>query len=281
MSGQRPPPRPRPRRDCAFCGSSGPLTKEDAWPRWLNKAFPKPPPGVALDISLDGEAITRASRRTVTGYNTARVPGFCRNCNNGWMSQLEHSAAPLLLPMIRGEHVTLDASEQALIAAWVTKTALVFDQRTNTRAPFVSSDLTRSFAADRQPIQGSRVLLARYAGTDWSLNHAVAGLPVVYRDGREKVVVAIVTLSLGELAMQLICPTDFDEVGTTSVLARDDNRFAVQLEPARGAPAEWPPAVSLGSRDWVEFGLSHGTSVDISDVLSRIDPPTSNGPHHT
>jgi hypothetical protein len=44
----------------------------------------------------------------------------------------------------------------------------------------------------------------------------------VYLDGTKKVVVAIVTLCLGELVMQLVCPTDLDETETTSLLVRDD-----------------------------------------------------------
>ena len=265
-----------PRRLCAFCGSDAPLTKEDAWPRWLNRALPKLPPGTAIDLSLDGSAVSRASRRTVTGYNTARVPGFCKNCNNGWMSQLEQAACPLLLPMIQGEYTKLTTAEQAVVASWVTKTALVFDQRAKHRRPLVSADILTEFGAHRRPIPGSRVLLAQYGSNDWTLNHFVGGLPAVYADGTEKVVVAIVTLSLGKLVMQLICPTTPDEVRTTKLLERDDSTFAVQLvpAPAKDRTVKWPPPMALTSHNWFEFGLSMRSSVDIADILGRVGPAT-------
>jgi hypothetical protein len=260
------------RGTCAFCGSRGPLTKEDAWPRWLNKQLPPSAPGTALDLSLQGNEVVRASRRTVTSYNTARVAGFCKACNNGWMSELEMRAAPLLLPMIRGQRTSLDPKEQAVVAEWVTKTALVFDQRALGRRPLVSDEVTHEFGRSRAPILGSRILLAHYTGADWVLNHAVSGLPAVYRDGTEKVIVAIVTLCLGELAMQLICPTDLTETRSTSLLRRDDGPFATELDPSATATVQWPPAVGLKSADWFHLGLTEQTSVDVSGILSRIDP---------
>lgn len=264
---------PKHRRGtCAFCGSRGPLTKEDAWPRWLNRQLPLSAPGTALDLSLQGNEVVRASRRTVTSYNTARVAGFCKACNNGWMSGLETRAAPLLLPMIRGQRTSLRPEEQAVVTEWVTKTALVLDQRALGRMPLVSDEITHEFGRSRAPIVGGRVLLAHYTGADWVLNHAVSGLPAVYRDGTEKIIVAIVTLCLGELAMQLICPTDFAETRSTSLLRRDDRSFAVELDPSTAATVQWPPAVGLKSADWFQMGLTEQTSVDVNGIVGRIDP---------
>lgn len=264
------------RSTCAFCGRPGPLTKEDAWPRWLNRQLPPSAPGTAVDLSLQGNEVVQASRRTVTSYNTARVTGFCKVCNNGWMSALESQAAPHLLPMIRGQRTSLDPDEQAVVARWVTKTALVFDQRALGRLPLVSDEITHEFGKSRDPIVGSRVLLAHYTGADWMLNHAVNGLPAVYRDGTEKVIVAIVTLCIGELAMQLICPTDFGEAGSTSLLQRDDMRFVVELDPAASASVHWPPAVGLTSAEWFHIGLTEGTSIDVNGILGHIHPADKN-----
>jgi hypothetical protein len=174
--------------------------------------------------------------------------------------------------MIRGQRTSLDPEEQAVVARWVTKTALVFDQRALGRLPLVSDEITHEFGRSRNPILGSRVLIARYTGAEWMLNHAVSGLPAVYRDGTEKVIVAIVTLCLGELAMQLICPTDFSEAQSTSRLQRDDKRFVVELDPAASATVQWPPIVGLKSADWFQMGLTEQTSVDVNGILGRIGP---------
>lgn len=260
-----------PRR-CPFCGSTGPLTKEDAWPRWLNQALTAPAgPGTAHDITLDGNKVVRVLKRTATGYNTARVPGICAACNNGWMSRLEQAAAPLLLPMINGETVTLDRRQQAVVTAWVTKTGLVFDQRAKDRDRFVSPEVTRAFGADPTIVSGSRVVLARYSERDWHHNHSVGAVSTEYRNGRVKTVVAIVTLCVRELVMQLVCPTDFEE--DAGLLVRDGGEFAVQIEPVVAAIVRWPPRVSLDSAQWFEFGLSSGSGVDVGNMLDQFKPP--------
>jgi hypothetical protein len=48
----------------------------------------------------------------------------CKKCNNGWMSDLESRAKPVLTPLVQGASGYLDASDQATIAAWGAKTAL-------------------------------------------------------------------------------------------------------------------------------------------------------------
>ena len=47
------------------------------------------------------------------------------SCNNGWLSALEGAAKPVLAPLIRGESRRLPYDDQAVIAAWTCKTALV------------------------------------------------------------------------------------------------------------------------------------------------------------
>ena len=49
----------------------------------------------------------------------------CAKCNNGWLSELEGAAKPIIAPLIRGEARCLPYEDQALIAAWTCKTALV------------------------------------------------------------------------------------------------------------------------------------------------------------
>jgi hypothetical protein len=49
----------------------------------------------------------------------------CAECNNGWLSQLEGAAKPIIAPLIRGESRRLPYEDQALIAAWTCKTGLV------------------------------------------------------------------------------------------------------------------------------------------------------------
>jgi len=54
----------------------------------------------------------------------------CRDCNSGWMHDLEAKIRPIIMPMIVPitagvRRVPLDLSSQLLIAAWAVKTGMV------------------------------------------------------------------------------------------------------------------------------------------------------------
>jgi len=53
------------------------------------------------------------------------VKMVCGQCNSGWLSRLERAAKPIIAPLIHGEGRRLPYEDQALIAAWTCKTALV------------------------------------------------------------------------------------------------------------------------------------------------------------
>jgi hypothetical protein len=61
--------------------------------------------------------------RTVGVYSRAA----CRGCNSGFMSEIEESAKPLLVPVMRGVPASWGPEEQKAVAAWCFKTALMAD----------------------------------------------------------------------------------------------------------------------------------------------------------
>lgn len=87
-----------------FCGGT-PVSQEHLLPRWLSEHFTDDIVDFHLTIELDG---SDPEVRPWSGrpFSTT-VGGPCRSCNNGWMSDLERRARPLLARMIRGERVTL------------------------------------------------------------------------------------------------------------------------------------------------------------------------------
>jgi hypothetical protein len=60
-----------------------------------------------------------------TGHTiNTTVRAFCKSCNNGWMSDLESKAKPILEPMLTGTPKALGTSDQTLLATWVIKTGM-------------------------------------------------------------------------------------------------------------------------------------------------------------
>src|SRR5579863_10352130 len=111
-------------RTCVFCGAS-PVTKEHLWPRWARR--------FATDPTFDRYAVRvdHAQRGSTTdawgGPPFAMRAGLaCAPCNSGWMSTLEADVSAILDP--RGLAArAMTAAEQAALAVWATKTAIVFD----------------------------------------------------------------------------------------------------------------------------------------------------------
>jgi hypothetical protein len=51
---------------------------------------------------------------------------ICRNCNQGWMSDIEARAQLHLTPLIQGRRIDLDEAAREAIAAWCALKAVTF-----------------------------------------------------------------------------------------------------------------------------------------------------------
>jgi hypothetical protein len=110
----------RAARSCVFCGSTSNLTREHVLPDWLSE--------IGLDLTPSGHQFGRLNkvpRQWSARPFTTKVRMVCATCNNGWLSVLENAAKPMLAPLIRGESRRVPYDDQALIAAWTCKTAIV------------------------------------------------------------------------------------------------------------------------------------------------------------
>ena len=70
----------------------------------------------------------------------------CKNCNNGWMSEMENQCSPILKDLIsqNREAQSWGANEAKLIAKWAFKTSVMINSATNYRK-IISNDLIRVF----------------------------------------------------------------------------------------------------------------------------------------
>lgn len=130
-------------KQCAFCGADKPLTKEHVFPQWARDL-----PGVRTQIESlggynDSPAPLNVVRRgpqgiyeEVSELRSPRIPNLhevqvkcvCSECNNGWMSQMEMSAARLVRILTSGQRTTLDNGDISVLASWSYKTFLMYDQ---------------------------------------------------------------------------------------------------------------------------------------------------------
>jgi hypothetical protein len=107
-------------RRCVFCGGTSSLTREHVLPNWLSQI------GLDLTPSVHHSGpLNHVPRQWSSKPFTTTVKMVCVTCNGGWLSALENAARPVLAPLIRGGSRRLPDDDQALVAAWTCKTALV------------------------------------------------------------------------------------------------------------------------------------------------------------
>jgi hypothetical protein len=152
-------------RVCIFCGGHG-ITAEDVWPRWLGRVFGRNrlPGPMTVSFSVSGAA------REEMGWQAARIKikakVVCSRCNNGWMSDLEQAAEPILAPMLDvARPSVLDTAGQITAATWATKTAMLFEYARPIPGTEHFSDVDRkALMDDLVPPSGVVVWLGRFVG---------------------------------------------------------------------------------------------------------------------
>jgi|ERR1700733_3821624 len=107
---------------CAFCASSNrKITREHIIPEWIGELF-----AAVGTVTIEEGHPDRAMRSYDLTPFDQTVRAVCDQCNNGWMSRLETAVQPFLGPMIRhGRPTRLKPPQQALLARWAVKTALM------------------------------------------------------------------------------------------------------------------------------------------------------------
>lgn len=143
---------------CLFCGADGAsaLSKEHVIPQWLLKHLKLPED----DKLFQGEASSAndtlvESPRIHSSFNF--VQGHvCEECNNGWMSRLEATAKPILVPLIdRGRTIESLAEEEAeIVGKWTCKTAYMHSWAAPLKEPVQLDHLQPLRGDDGKTVQG-------------------------------------------------------------------------------------------------------------------------------
>jgi hypothetical protein len=120
-------------RVCAFCRNAK-LSNEHIFPGWLRTILPEQENWRAQErarIFRPGTAEEKrlliAPRKISEPFTESRVKRVCRDCNHGWMNELELQVRPALTRLVKGEAVHLSAEDVRTLAACATKTTMVFE----------------------------------------------------------------------------------------------------------------------------------------------------------
>jgi hypothetical protein len=162
---------PPPPKGCIFCGKS-PTTSEDLVPLWASKILmrTKPPP------SQPGKIVKGRHRRWSEGaqkdvnqeWDRKDTPRFtvkcvCGECNNGWMSEIENAAKPIMTAMMEDQRIILDTGDQEKVAKWLGLKAIIAQY--GLPQGQISPEWTHAFAIEKCPPTSWQIRIAHYQGT--------------------------------------------------------------------------------------------------------------------
>jgi hypothetical protein len=147
------------------------VTDEHIIPVWIKKMFPQLVKHFRYRGGRHEGGLLKRNLRVRRGNAfTAKVRKVCSDCNNGWMSNLEGRAKPILVPLFRGEQFTLEAEAQSILAGWIAKTTIAADTFYPESSATSPGDRTLVMTTRRAP-ENWKIWLARHSNAEW-----VAGL---------------------------------------------------------------------------------------------------------
>jgi hypothetical protein len=233
-------------RLCLFCDNNA-STKEDAWPLWLMKQFSMPSTG-----RMFAERGSELKHWAVTKPKLI-VKWLCGSCNNGWMSQLENEAKPIIESILEDNTNGFDAAAQETLGVWAVKTAMVLEA--------VNPEWPRFYSVEeRHRLRTARLLPAR---TEVWLAKCV-NQPDIYSaavdhrtgSGDDGARAFAVTMAFGSLAFQVVTlrtPASVPEHVSATYDSSDGpwNQVLLQVWPTSSEKRVWPPKMGLDSESGV------------------------------
>jgi len=227
-----------------FC-SSRVSSREDAWPLWLLRRVGADKLG-EMNAERGGTGL-RCWRLAKSGI---RVRFVCSDCNNGWMSELESRAKPVIEPLLDDAPHVLAADHQRTLAVWAVKSAMVFEAlRLNHPWVFTHEERTQLRESSTLPPR-TKVWIAKcinLTGPCCAASDLFNKAPASTDQERAYVT----TMAFGPLAIQVlnfrlpyIVPDSVDI--TTALRPGPWDSVAAQVWPHLQPLVSWPATMGLG-----------------------------------
>ena len=243
-----------------FCAGT-PVTKEHLWPDWLRRVMRLREP---FERRIEQET-NGVETRDVTFMEPPFdrvVKAVCAACNNGWMSDVEAKAKPILLDLVDAKGRSLDRDDQHRLATWAALKACVFDALHPDGLGVPTEHRRRLYTYKKPAATGVAIWIGTYDALE-VCHYAHQDLKVA-RDGKpapSSTNIYISTITAGALIVQVAGSLVPD-------LAFDDLPLEV-LAPELRLTKIWPERT-----DTVHFAqdqrMSHETLVGYTKMLYNV-----------
>jgi hypothetical protein len=114
---------------CIFCERPE-VSKEHIWSQWMHAILGIRPEDEAVELfqvhaNKADHLGSRQVRNRQGSTATKTVRAVCRDCNHGWMNDLEIEARLVLEPILLGDSLSLLPFGRELMALWITMKLMV------------------------------------------------------------------------------------------------------------------------------------------------------------
>jgi hypothetical protein len=159
--------RPKKLHECIFCRRTD-MSKEHVWADWLRNYIPKNMPSYSSLSAVAYPTQTEFTKQKISGdIQSRKLRVVCeRYCNNGWMSRLQESAKPYVLPLVLGQATAMDAASQGIVAAWIAMTAIVAEYFDPSKAA-VSYAQRQYFCKNQTVPPNWKIWIGHYVRGNW------------------------------------------------------------------------------------------------------------------
>jgi hypothetical protein len=230
-------------RRCVFCDKERKMTSEHAWPDWVIERWG---PGDYTHVFSNEEGLERDYRASTLEVRVKRV---CEVCNHGWMSDLENGTKRLLVWLMEARSLYLSPEDQAQVALWATKTAMMLGFTHPRRRKIPDTDYHYLYK-HREPPPFTSVWLARYSRIPENPFYRHYGLELVTVSGRSGNAY-VATMCIQQLVLRVFG----HDLGEDMLLAPRDTAM-VQVErvirPATNR-CSWPPSSALDANGLLAY----------------------------
>ena len=202
------------------------------------------------------------------------VKCVCGACNNGWMSQLQSGAKPIIERLWDQAEVTLDLYDCKSLSLWAVMTSMTlqtFDEQNN----WLYTEEERTLMWHEQRIPSFiGIWIANCIGhtETYSASRSMTGTA---QDSQRRARGSVVTMAFGKLGIQVLkVNPDGDTRGLKQITVGqgwgDWENIALQIWPLRGGPVNGPPPRGIRCEEELEIFAGRFRSQPDS---ATVEPP--------
>jgi hypothetical protein len=144
---------------CIYCGKEA-GSEEHVFPQWLRERFKG---AGTLEHKVNINEPVRLMRRIQDVRITVR--SVCKKCNNGWMSNLQNKAKPIIEGLLDETNTTLSLEDARTLTSWAVMTVMCMETR-NERPFWLYRELDRTlFYASKEIPKNTEVWIAYWVNS--------------------------------------------------------------------------------------------------------------------